>query len=387
MRPYWSERFGNAGSLHGFGQEAVAALDAARESVASAIGAEFREVIFTGSATEANNLALRGIGSGRRQKDTRTTATPRNMIVSAFEHESVRETARELAREGVRVITVPIKKSGAIDLRALRASLTRETVLVSVMYANNETGNIEPVREIADIVASFRKDHALGGGSPGPVFHTDATQAFQFLECNVRDIGADLMTISSHKIYGPKGAGALYVKKEIRDRLAPIVSGGGQEFSLRAGTENIPALVGFAEAVELAVRSRSPAARKASSLRDELWKGIRRAVPGAEKNGAPEARSSAASSCALLPNILNVFFPGWDAQDLLVRLDRAGVAASSGSACRARGNKPSYAIEALGYSAERANASIRFSVGRCTTRQDVLTAVRVLKNIVSERAR
>jgi cysteine desulfurase len=225
-----------------------------------------------------------------------------------------------------------------------------------MLYAQNEIGTIEPVSEIAAIIKEFRAHSAY------PIIHTDAAQAFQFLDSDVNELGVDLMTLSSHKIYGPKGAGALHVRD--LKMLAPDSTGGGQEFGLRSGTENVPAIVGFARAVELAVAAREKEYKRILKLRDRLWEEIKRITPKAEVNGSDAPAEK-------LPNILNVYFPGHAAQDLLTKLDRNGIAASSGSACRSRAMESSYVIEALGHSKERAKSSIRFSLGRTTTEDEI----------------
>ncbi|HEX4104191.1 MAG TPA: cysteine desulfurase family protein [Candidatus Paceibacterota bacterium] len=364
MEPYFGGKFGNPGSLHAFGQEAIAAVDHAREALARALGAEFRQIIFTASATEANNLALRGVTA--QFKKARPASTP-HLVVSAIEHESVLETARALEAAGdAKVTYVPVGAEGKIDLKNIKESLTPETALVSVMYANNEVGTMEPVREIAALVKLVKNVY--------PLLHTDAAQAFQFFDCKASELGVDLMTISSHKIYGPKGAGALYVGD--LKFLAPSVTGGGQEFGLRSGTENVPAIVGFAKAAELVAvppgKTREEKNRRIQGLREELWAQIKSFCPEAVLNGP-------ADSAEKLPNILNVYFPARAAQDLLTKFDLNGLAASSGSACRSRALESSYVIESLGYSKERAKSSIRFSLGRPTTREEVLRAAEVIK--------
>ncbi len=367
MEPYRTEKFGNPGSLHGAGQQAIAAVDRSREAVARALGAEFRQVVFTASATEANNLALRGaIAAWRRGqlrgKEENIPAAARlkkpHVIVSVIEHESVLATVRALEHEDVTVTVVPVDARGMVDEKKIKESLTAETVLVSVMYANNEIGTIQPVAAIAKTVKDFR----AAARSAWPLFHTDAAQAFQFLDCGADTLGIDLMTISSHKIYGPKGAGALFVR-DIKN-LEPIITGGGQEFGLRSGTENVPAIAGFAKAAELARAAREKESARIAALRDELWDGLRKIFPDAEING-PRGDTER------LPNILNVYFPRHAAQDLLTKLDLNGVAASSGSACRSRGMEASYVIEALGYSKARAKESIRFSLGRPTVKEEI----------------
>ncbi len=385
MTPYFGEKFGNPGSLHSFGQEAIAAVDRSREAIAKALGAEFRDVIFTGSATEANNLALRGA-----VKRFRAAGRPApRVIVSSIEHESVLETARDLAREGAEVIFIPADPRGMVDEKKIKESLTPDTAIVSVIYAQNEIGTIQPVAGIAKLVREFRSS-LLPPSSilhpqsslPHPLFHTDAAQAFQFLPCGTAEQGIDLMTISSHKIYGPKVIGALCVRapRSKSSILDPLITGGGQEFGLRSGTENVPLIVGFANAVELAAGARAGEAARVAKLRDLLWEGIRKIVPGAERNPAVlHPRSSIPNSPpSILPNILNVYFPGHDAQGLLTNFDLRGLAVSSGSACRSRAAEASYVIEALGYGRERARSSIRFSLGRTTKEADVDGALAVV---------
>jgi len=362
MEPYFGKRFGNPGSLHAFGQEAIAAVDHAREAIARSIGTGFRNIIFTASATEANNLALRGAVFGWKRTHPGKAS---HIIISAIEHESILETARALEAEGVRVTYLPVNAQGIVDLKNIKEHLTSETAIVSIMYANNETGSVEPIQEIACMVKEFR------GGNAYPLFHADAAQAFQFLETNVEKLGLDCMTLSSHKICGPKGAGALYIKDA--PFLQPITTGGGQEFGMRPGTENVPAIAGFGKAVELADAARERECARIKSLRDLLCAEIQRIAPHAEANGGGEA----------LPNILNMYFPGNDAQDLLTKFDLKGLAASSGSACRSRAVASSYVIEALGYSKERAKSSIRFSLGRPTTQEEVEEAVRIIKSTIS----
>src|SRR3989344_2858331 len=270
MKPYFEKRVGNAGSLHSFGQEAMAALDESREKIAKAIGADFREIIFTGSATEANNLTLRCAVLGSKVKNPKG-------LVSAVEHESVLAAARELKNACAEVVEIPVDREGRVDLATVRAALDRRTVLVSVMYANNELGTLQPVSRLADIIREFR------GGSPYPLLHTDAVQAFQYMDCRVEVLGADMMTLSAHKLCGPKGIGLLYAGKNAA-RLAPLVLGGGQEFGLRSGTENVAGAVGFAAAADIAAGIREKEARRVKALRDRLWRGIRQGIPGVRLN-------------------------------------------------------------------------------------------------------
>ena len=366
MEPYFAGKFGNPGSLHSFGQEAIAAVDRSRESIARAIGAEFRNIVFAGSATEANGLAIRGALLGARNNFA-SAERPR-IIVSAIEHESVLETARAGERMGVEVVYVPVSKEGSVDEKKIKENLNERTVLVSVMYAQNEIGAVQKIAEIAKTIKEFR------GKKIYPLFHTDAAQALQFLDCNVARLGVDLMTLSAHKIYGPKGIGALYAND--LELLKAIVDGGGQEFGLRSGTENVPSIVGFAKAVELAEAARTKESKRIAALRDELWRGIREAAPDAEMNGPAQNEDR-------LPNILNVYFPRRTAEELLTKFDLAGLAASSGSACRSRAVESSYVIGALGYGRARAKGSVRFSLGRPTTAGEIREAVGVIHSVLA----
>ncbi|MBU6500382.1 MAG: cysteine desulfurase [Patescibacteria group bacterium] len=367
MQPYFRDIFGNPGSLHSFGQEALSAVDASRETIAKAIGAEFREIIFTGSATEANNLALRGA-----IRVVRNNIKNPKIIISCIEHESVLETAQDLEKDGAEVVRLPVDKRGIVDPADLARELNERTALVSIMYANNEIGAVNNIERLSRTVSDFRNDKFY------PLLHTDAAQALQFLDCGVEKLGIDLMTLSAHKIYGPKGVGALYIRNG--SVLAPILTGGGQEFGWRSGTENVPAIVGFSKAVELiGVGARLPVGRRELEskrileLRDYFWDELKKICSQAEING-PE------NSADKLPNIINVYFPGRKAEDLLAEFDLAGLAVSAGSACRSRAVDSSYVIEALGYPKERARQSIRFSLGGPTTKVEVDNALTVIKN-------
>ncbi len=381
MRPYFLNKFGNAGSLHSFGQEAIAALDEARETIANAVGANFREIIFTGSATEANNLAIRG-AIKKFKKDFPKIKNP-EIIVSAIEHESVLDTARDLEKEGIKVIYLPVSKNGIVDPKKFKDSLHEKTILVSIMYANNEIGTIQPIPEISKIISEFKNKKVY------PLFHTDAVQTFQFLNCNIIELGVDLMTLSAHKIYGPKGIGVLYVNNELRITnngkmnknpiihhssfiIHPLITGGGQEFGMRSGTENVPLAVGFAKAVSLAVKTRSAESKRISSLRDYFWKEFKKIYPAAKQNGDPKN---------ILPNFLNVYLPDYKAADLLVQLDLVGIAVSTGSACSARSPEPSYVMEALGFNRKQSGRNIRIRLGRPTSKGDIDTALKVMKNV------
>lgn len=364
MAPYFSGKFGNPGSIHSFGQEAIAAIDESREKIAKAIGADFREVIFTGSATEANNLALRGV----IRAAAKTAKPPYQIIISSIEHESILETARGLEKEGVEIIYLPVDKQGFVDLKKLKESLNERTILVSIMYANNEIGIIQPIKEIAEVINNYKKEKQIAH----PLFHTDAVQAFQFLNCDVNDLGVDLMTLSAHKIYGPKGIGLLYARTISPKSYAPnpIITGGGQEFGLRSGTENVPAIVGFAKAIELAEKNREKEFKRIAELSAYFWKELKKICPKAEINGAIINK---------LPNILNIYFPNQNADELLMKLDLNGVAVSSGSACSARATKISHVLKAIGLPENKIKSSLRFSFGKFTTKKEITQAIRALR--------
>ncbi|MDO8430293.1 MAG: cysteine desulfurase family protein [bacterium] len=370
MRPYWAEKSGNPGSLHFFGQEASAGVFNARDTIAKALGCNYKEVIFTGSATEANNLAVRGVVRSFRLK---FPGIKPKIIVSTIEHESVLETARDLERDGVEVVYLPVDKNGLVDLKKLKDALDERTILVSVMYVNNEVGSIQPIKMISDMVKNFR------GSNNYPLFHTDAVQAFNYLNCNVNDLGVDLLTLSSQKIYGPKGCGLLYIRSQKlnvksqmlgRNFISPIITGGSaQEYGLRAGTENVPAIVGFGKAIELVSNSRELENKRLRKLQEYFLAQMKKIAPKAKLNGPENLKNR-------IPNNLNFYFPSREnesgtAQDLLIKLDLAGFAVSPGAACTARTCQPSHVLKAMGYSDERATSSLRFTFGRPIFKSDI----------------
>jgi cysteine desulfurase len=372
MKPYFCRKYGNPGSLHSFGQEAMAAVDAARAKVAQAIGAEFREVVFTASATEANNTALRGVVKAYQRRSEKIGKNQRpKLLISAVEHESVLETAYDLEKDGAEIVEIPVDRNGVISPKKLEKELDARTVLISVMYVNNEIGSIQPIAEIAEAVKNWKLSagRRIKNSSGYPLLHTDAAQAPAYLDCDVNKLGVDLMTLSSQKINGPKGVGALYVNSKFKIQnsqlLSPLVTGGGQEHGLRSGTENVPGIVGFATAMDAARRNAAKNFKKVKELQAFFLRELQRAAPDIEVNGEPAA-----------PHILNIYFPKEYAGDLLVKLDIAGVAASSGSACAARAFTPSHVLQALGLPGERIRGSIRFSFGPETTKNELREAVR-----------
>lgn len=371
MRPFYAGTFGNPSSSHLHGQMASRAVFLARQGIAAALSADYTEIVFTGSATEANNLTLFGSFEHALGKKGSTNA-PLRVIISAIEHESVYEACMALKRlYGAEIIEIPVNGEGIIDLEKLEAALNENTVLVSVQMANSEMGVIQPIKEIAEII----KKHKAKSGSPVyPLFHTDAVQAFQYIKCNVADLGVDMMTLSAHKIYGPKGIGALFVRnskvESVSDFLSPSVRGGGQENGMRSGTENVPAIVGFAKAVEIAEKLRVKESKRVAVLRDALWIGIKKILPDAELNGSATKR---------LPNNLSVYLPARPAQDVCIELDLMGIAVSPGTACASRAAEPSRVLTALGFSGDRPMSSIRFSLGRQTTMGEIRSVLSIFK--------
>ena len=350
MEPFLAERFGNPSSTHGPGRAARAALEEARERVAAALDAEPGEIVFTGGGTEADNLAVLG----------RWRSGGGGVVVSAIEHSAVRHAAASAAREGAPASTLAVDEAGRVDLDALHEALQTPVGVVSVMWANNEVGTIQPVAEIADRCAEH-----------GVAFHTDAVQAVGHIPVSVRDVPVDLLALSAHKFGGPKGVGALYVRSGTE--LAPLVHGGGQERGLRAGTSNVAGAVGLAEALERAVAEVEPESDRLRSLRDRLEAAVLETVDGAVVNGAGAER---------LPHVLSVSLPDIESDVLLASLDMAGLAVSSGSACHSGASAPSHVLLAMGVDAD---AVLRFSLGWPTTGEDVDRAIAVFRGVV-ERA-
>ncbi len=363
MIPYFSEKFGNASSIHSFGQEAIAAIDEARGKIAELLECQFDEIIFTGSATESNNLAIKGIVT---QHVTRNT---QHFITTKIEHESVLEPLKKLEIAGYNVTYLPIDKDGLIKISDLEKSIRNNTILVSIIYANNEIGTIQPIKEIGRWLEKINKKRQENGLSK-IYLHTDAVQALNYLECRPNWLKVDLLTFSGHKIYGPKGVGGLYVRKGTP--LSPIISGGGQEFGWRSGTENVPCVVGLAKAVELVFENREKRSRYILDLRNKLWKNIIKYSKIAELNGSLENR---------LPNNLNIRFSGLSNETLIVALDQAGIAVSAGSACSSRALAPSHVLTAIGLTERQAKESIRLTMGKGTTLNEIEKVAEIINKI------
>ena len=348
MLPCFSEHFGNPSSkTHAWGWAAAALVEKARQQVARGLGAEPEEIIFTSGATEANNLAIKGVAR------VSTTRTPR-IVTCTTEHPAVLDACRQLAREGVEVVELPVDEYGLIDRQRFDEAITAPTVLVSVMLANNETGTLQPLVEIAALCRER-----------GVLLHTDATQAIGKLPVNVNALGVDLLSLSGHKLYGPKGVGALYVRRHRpRVRLAPLQDGGGQEQGIRSGTLNVPGIVGLGRAIELRQQEMESDMPRLQGLRDRLERELSAQLADVQINGHPVER---------LPNTSNLAFAGVDGAALFVGLKE--IAVSSGSACSSADPSPSHVLLALGRSRELANASLRFSLGVPTTADEITIAV------------
>ena len=348
MLPYLQEAFGNPSSIHAVGQRARKALEDARDVVAKALECRANEVVFTSGGTESDNAAIKGGAMALRP-------TGNHVITTAIEHHAVLHTCHQLEGMGFDVTYIPVDRDGLADPRDVLDAVTDETVLVSVMYANNEIGTVQPVAEIARLVKERAKEQGRT-----ILVHTDAVQAAGYLDLSVKTLGVDMLSLSGHKFHGPKGAGVLFVRRGTP--FSPLLMGGGQERERRSGTENVPAIVGMAEALRLADLERESASTHSAVLRDRLAAGIMERVPGTILNGHPTNR---------LPNNVNVCFPGLEAEPVLLGLDLKGIYASSGSACSTASLEPSHVLTAIGRPADIARGSLRVTVGRATTEDDV----------------
>lgn len=352
MLPYFSEQFGNPSSIYGLGRRAAAALDEAHETVADVLGCRPTEVVFTGGGSEADNLAIKGIAYAPRRRGN-------HIVTTAIEHHAVLHTCQQLEREGYRVTYLPVDGDGRVDPAAVEAALTDETALVTMMFANNEIGTIQPIAEVGRICRERRIP-----------FHTDAVQAGGLLDLNVRELNVDLLSLSAHKLYGPKGVGILYVRQGTR--VQPQILGGSQERNRRAGTENVAGAVGAAEALRRARDERAAEVPRLLALRDRLIAGVL-AIPGARLTGHPTLR---------LPNSASFALAGVEGESLLLNLDLIGVAASSGSACTTGSVEPSHVLTALGLAPAEARGHLRLTLGHSNTESDVSFVLERLPGIV-----
>jgi len=356
MNPYFSEKFGNPSSIYSLGREAQKALDRAREQVAQLLNAAPEEIIFTSGGSESDNQAIKAVAFNFSEKG-------KHIITTEIEHHAVLHTCKYLEKKhGFEVTYLPVDKYGLVDPQRLKDELRDDTILVSIIFANNEIGTIQPVKELALAVENH-----------GAYFHTDAVQAFGTVDIDLDSLPVDLLSLSAHKIYGPKGIGALYVRKGTK--ISPLVHGGAQERKLRAGTENVPAVVGFGKACELSQRYREERNTKIKTLRKRLLDGIMENIDEVILNGHPQRR---------LPNNINVCFKYVEGESLLLNLDMVGIAASSGSACTSGSLEASHVLLAVGLSQEVAHGSLRLTLGKDTTEDEIDYTVKELVPIVEK---
>lgn len=357
MLPYLTERFGNASTIFSYGREAKLALEDSREKVAQLIGADPREVYFTAGGTESDNWALWGIVNANKDKGN-------HIITSSIEHHAILHTCQEIEKRGYKVTFLPVDRDGLVKVEHVVNAITDDTILVSIMHANNEIGTIQPIAEIGKAIKEKNKKI---------YFHTDAVQTVGKIPLNVNDLGVDLLSMSSHKIYGPKGVGALYIRKGTK--IKPFITGGAQENNRRAGTENIPGIVGFGKAAELARNEVQGQYEKLVYLRDKMLNGILDKIPHTRLNGHRTLR---------LPHNVNVSFEFIEGESLLLNLDMKGVCASSGSACTSGSLDPSHVLLAIGLPHEIAHGSLRLTLGRDNTEADVDYVLEILPGIVDK---
>ena len=385
MKPLMVKEFVNPGALY---REGVAAKDAillARKKIAQILFAHPDEIVFTGSGTEGNNLAIQGVVRSAQEKSAENKV---HIITSAIEHPSVLSVCQALENHHVDVSYIGVDGNGVIKLDELKKALRKETVLVSVMYANNEIGTIEPIREIAKIVRAWKKHHKSTSNSytrfaskefrsqhntSFPYIHTDACQAVNYLPLHVERLGVDLLTLNGSKIYGPKGMGALFIRRGVP--LSPLIYGGGQERGLRPGTENVAGIAGLAEALGIAETMKEKESKRLTTLRDYFIKSVFKKIPGVILNGDPSKR---------LPNNVNVSIPGVESDHLIIELDARGIAASARSACKSMDEEGSHVIMALGRNTIGTESGIRFTLGRSTTKKDIDYVIAVLPQLVKK---
>ena len=353
MLPYFSEKFGNTMSLHSFGQEAKEVLEQSRGMVADLIGAKFNEIIFTSSATESNNLVLKGVALANRGG---------HIIISSIEHACIMESAKWLEKQGFEITRLPVDKYGLINPEHVKKEIKKDTILVSIMHANNEIGTIQPIEEIGKICHAKKT-----------LFHTDAAQSFGKIPIDVNKMNIDLLTASSHKMYGPKGVACLFIRQGIK--IEPILHGGGHESGLRPSTINLPAIVGFAKACEICKKQGKKESTRLIKLRDKLIKKVLKKIEGSCINGHFKKR---------LPNNANFSFASVEGESIMLQLDLLGVAASTGSACGSAKLEPSHVLVAIGLKPEQAHGSLRLSLGRWTTEKEINYVLKILPEVIEK---
>jgi cysteine desulfurase len=355
MIPFLSQKYGNTMSLHSFGREAKEALENSRRIIANLIGAKSEEIIFTSSASESNNFALKGLALANKKRG-------KHLIISSIEHPCILESASWLKEQKFRITKLPVDKYGLVNPEDVKKAIKRDTILVSVMHANNEIGTIEPIKEIGGICKGR-----------GVSFHTDAAQSFGKIPINVKKMNIDLLTASSHKIYGPKGAAFLFVRDKIK--IKPLLHGGGHELGLRSSTVNVPAIIGFVKAAEICKRETKKESKRLSHLRDKLIKGILSTVEKSYLNGHSQKR---------LFNNANFWFSFVEGESIVFELDSYGIAASTGSACSSEKLQASHVLLAIGLKHQEAHGSLRLSLGRWTKEKDIDFVLKILPGIIKK---
>lgn len=377
MLSYLRDNFGNPSSLHRFGEKAHDAVSKARGQVADFLGCNVLEMFFTGSATESDNMAILGVakaalrqGSGQVQK--KGIAKP-HIITSVIEHPAVLEPIKYLEKEGkIEATYLPVGEKGIVKPSDVEKAIKENTVLISIMYANNEIGTIQPIVEIANMIRNFKLPTTNYPLPTKILFHTDAVQAANYLDCNVENLGCDLLTLSGHKIYGPKGIGVLYKKKNVG--IEPIIFGGHQEQGLRSGTENVAVIAAMGVAIA-EIKNQKSKIQDIEKFRNKLLSGILGSIPGTSLNGSRENR---------LPNNANISFAGVEGESILMALNEKGVAVSTGSACASGSLEPSHVLMALGLSHQQAHGSVRFTLGRYTTEEEIDYVLKVLPEVIKK---
>ena len=367
MKKYWNKEFGNPNAIHQEGVKVKKALEKARGDIASLLSTHADEIIFTSGGTESNNLAIKGLIEHLKEE----VKNP-HIITSSIEHPSILEVCQNLEKEGVEVTYLKPDKEGLINPKDIKEALRENTVLVSIMYANNEIGSIQPIKEISKIIRHFKKQYQKDN-TDYPFFHTDACQAVGYLDIDVLRLNIDMMSVSGAKIYGPKGVGFLYKKRNVA--LSPIIIGGGQEKGLRSGTENIPSIIGLAEALKIVKEVKEKENQRVQSLRDYFIDSLLSNYNFTSLNGSKKER---------LPNNVNVSFSDIDNERLIIELDAKGIFASAKSACQSHQSDASYVIMALGKDKKEANSSVRFSLGRQTTLRDINYVLKTLLKIINK---
>ncbi len=367
MLPYFSEHYGNPSSMYKIGHESKMVIDEARERIAKILGGvRPDEIIFTSGGTESDNLAV--LGSARKH-GPQSGGKMKHIITTQIEHHAVLHPCEKLEKEGFEVTYLPVDRYGMVNPEDVKNALREDTVLVSVMYANNEIGTVEPISEIAEVIKKFRKDKKTSF----PYFHTDACQAAGYLDLDIKKLGVDMLTLNGSKVYGPKGIGILYIANHVR--IEPLVYGGGQEKNLRSGTENIAGIVGLAKALEIAEEEKKEESERVKKLADKLKDGILKSIPKTFLNGHPEKR---------LPNNVNITILDIEGEALILHLDNYGIYTSTGSACTSASLDPSHVILAIGLPYEAAHGSLRFALGRYTTEEDIDYVLETLPKVVED---